>query len=71
MVNEAGGESMEVMRRDSPILQEGGLIVEMEREGTESYSSSVLGFCLYPIDPDRLSNQCRISVDRCTPKLPR
>ena len=25
----------------------------------------------YPIDPGRLSNQCRTSADRCTPTLPR
>ena len=28
-------------------------------------------FCLYPINPSRLSNQCRTSADRCTPTLPR
>ena len=32
---------------------------------------SVLGFCLYPINPDRLSNQCHTGADRCTPTLPR
>ena len=26
---------------------------------------------LYPINPDRLSNQCRTGADRCTPTLPR
>ena len=32
---------------------------------------NVLGFCLYPIDPGRFSNQHRTSADRCTPTLPR
>ena len=31
----------------------------------------LLGFCLYPINPGRFSNQYRTSADRCTPKLPR
>ena len=31
----------------------------------------VLGFCLYPINPGRFSNQYRTGADRCTPKLPR
>ena len=31
----------------------------------------VLGFCLYPINPGKLSSQCCTGVDRCTPKLPR
>ena len=34
-------------------------------------SSDVLGFCLYPIDPGRFSNQYRTGADRCTPTLPR
>ena len=33
--NEASGESMEVMRRDSPMRRETGLIAEMEREAME------------------------------------
>ena len=28
-------------------------------------------FGLYPINPNGLSNQCRVSADRCTPTLPR
>ena len=32
---------------------------------------SMLGFCLYPIDPGRFSNQYRTGADRCTPTLPR
>ena len=31
----------------------------------------VLGFCLYPINPSRFSNQYRTGADRCTPTLPR
>ena len=31
----------------------------------------LLGFCLYPINPGRFSNQYRTSADRCTPTLPR
>ena len=34
--NEVVGESTEVMRRDSPMPQETGLIAEMEREATEA-----------------------------------
>ena len=34
-VNVDAGTSMGEMRRDSPMLQEGGLIMEMEREATE------------------------------------
>ena len=36
VVNEDIGESTESMRRDSPMLQETGLITEMERETTEA-----------------------------------
>ena len=31
----------------------------------------LLGFCLYPINPGRFSNQYRTGADRCTPTLPR
>ena len=31
----------------------------------------VLGFCLYPINPGRFSNQYHTGADRCTPTLPR
>ena len=31
----------------------------------------VLGFCLYPINPSRFSNQYRTGANRCTPTLPR
>ena len=31
----------------------------------------LLGFCLYPIIPGRLSNQFRTGADRYTPILPR
>ena len=31
----------------------------------------LLGFCLYPINPGRLSNQCCTGADRYTPTLPR
>ena len=34
--NEVTGESMEVMREDSLMLRETGLIAEMEREATEA-----------------------------------
>ena len=33
---DAGASTVESMRRDSPMLQEGGLIVEMEREAMEA-----------------------------------
>ena len=33
--------------------------------------SLLLGFCLYPINPGRLSNQYHTGADRCTPTLPR
>ena len=36
MVNVDAGESMDVMRRDSPMPPTNGLIVEMEREATEA-----------------------------------
>ena len=36
-----------------------------------SFSSDVLGFFLYPINPGRFSNQYRTGADRCTPTLPR
>ena len=32
---------------------------------------TLLGFCLYPINPGRFSNQYRTGADRCTPTLPR
>ena len=34
-------------------------------------ANNMLGFCLYPINPSRLSSQCRTGADRCTPTLPR
>ena len=34
-------------------------------------NGTLLGFCLYPINPGRFSNQYRTGADRCTPKLPR
>ena len=36
-----------------------------------SRSWVLLGFCLYPINPGRFSNQYRTGADRCTPTLPR
>ena len=37
----------------------------------EGYPWIVRVCCLYPIDPDRFSNQYRTGADRCTPTLPR
>ena len=34
-------------------------------------STWMLGFCLYPINPSRFSNQYHTGADRCTPTLPR
>ena len=34
-------------------------------------SVHLLGFCLYPINPGRFSNQYRTGADRCTLTLPR
>ena len=48
----------------------GGGVVE-EVEENEGGGASVLGFCLYPINPGRFSIQYRTGADRCTPTLPR
>ena len=40
-------------------------------KSTSVYSPCLLGVNLHPINPDRLSNQCRAGADRCAPMLPR
>ena len=37
----------------------------------DTIMTSVRVLCCYPINPGRLSNQCRTGADRCTPTLPR
>ena len=69
------------LRQKSPDVSRGGKKdgeggEERERTlgvkaSTVSHSKLLLGFCLYPINPGRFSNQYRTSADRCTPTLPR
>ena len=42
-----------------------------EKKEKKSPPGALLGFCLYPINPSRFSNQYCTSADRCTPTLPR
>ena len=52
----------------TPILTVDVLIV---RTNLQQDVASVRVGASSPINPGRLSNQCRTSVDRCTPTLPR